>query len=137
MRKILSIIFLFICFTVCGQTHIEYISEPTDSMALIGKEDIDVINRVFYEKNILDSLHDINEQIISTMEQEMNILDSIIVSQENIIVNDSLIIEDLENRNIQTVNQYSKELKKEKNKKISFEALTGASIIAIILLILL
>lgn len=137
MRKILSIIFLFICFTVYGQTHIEYISEPADSMALIGKEDIDVINRVFYEKNVLDSLHDINEQIISTMEQEMDILDSIIVSQENIIVNDSLIIEDLENRNIQTVNQYSKELKKEKNKKISFEALTGASIIAIILLILL
>ena len=67
----------------------------------------------------------------------MDILDSIIISQENIIVNDSLIIEDLENRNIQTVNQYSKELKKEKNKKISFEALTGASIIAIILLILL
>lgn len=137
MRKILSIIFLFTCFTVCGQTHIEYISEPVDSMALIGKEDIDVINRVFYEKNVLDSLHDINEQIISTMEQEMDILDSIIISQENIIVNDSLIIEDLENRNIQTVNQYSKELKKEKNKKISFEALTGASIIAIILLILL
>jgi hypothetical protein len=137
MRKILSIIFLFICFTVYGQTHIEYISEPADSMALISKEDIDVINRVFYEKNVLDSLHDINEQIISTMEQEMNTLDSIIVSQENIIVNDSLIIEDLENRNIQTVNQYSKELKKEKNKKISFEALTGASIIAIILLILL
>ena len=137
MRKILSIIILFICFTVYGQTHIEYISEPADSMALIGKEDIDVINRVFYEKNVLDSLHDINEQIISTMEQEMDILDSIIVSQENIIVNDSLIIEDLENRNIQTVNQYSKELKKEKNKKISFEALTGASIIAIILLILL
>lgn len=137
MRKILSIIFLFICFTVYGQTHIEYISEPTDSMALINKEDIDIINRVFYEKNVLDSLHNINEQIISTMEQEMNILDSIIVSQENIIVNDSLIIEDLENRNIQTVNQYSKELKKEKNKKISFEALTGASMIVIILLILL
>ena len=137
MRKILSIVFLFICFTVYGQTHIEYISEPTDSMALVSKEDIDVINRVFYEKNVLDSLHDINEQIISTMEQEMDILDSIIVSQENIIVNDSLIIEDLENRNIQTVNQYSKELKKEKNKKISFQATTGVGIIAIILILLL
>jgi hypothetical protein len=106
-------------------------------MALINKEDIDVINRVFYEKNVLDSLHDINEQILSTLEQEIIALDSIIVSQENIIMNDSLIIEDLENRNIQTANQYAKELKKEKNKKISFEALTGAGIIAIILLILL
>lgn len=137
MRKILSVIFLFICFAVYGQTHIEYISEPSDSMALINKEDIDVINRVFYEKNVLDSLHDINEQILSTLEQEIIALDSIIVSQENIIMNDSLIIEDLENRNIQTANQYAKELKKEKNKKISFEALTGAGIIAIILLILL
>lgn len=137
MRKILLVIFLFIGFTVCAQTHVEYISEPTDSMALISKEDIDVINKVFHERKTLDSLHNLNEKIISVLEQEKIVLDSIIVSQENIISNDSLIIGDLENRNTQTINQYTKELKKEKNKKISFQALTGAGIIAIILLILL
>lgn len=137
MRKILLVIFLFIGFTVCAQTHVEYISEPTDSMALISKKDIDVINKVFHERKTLDSLHNLNEKIISVLEQEKIVLDSIIVSQENIISNDSLIISDLENRNTQTINQYTKELKKEKNKKISFQALTGAGIIAIILLILL
>ena len=137
MRKILLVIFLFIGFTVCAQTHVEYISEPTDSMALISKEDVDVINKVFHERKTLDSLHNLNEKIISVLEQEKIVLDSIIVSQENIISNDSLIINDLENRNTQTVNQYTKELKKEKNKKISFQALTGAGIVAIILLILL
>ena len=137
MRKILLIIFLFIGFTVCAQTHIEYISEPTDSMALISKEDVDVINKVFHERKVLDSLHDLNEKIISILGHEKIVLDSIIVSQENIIANDSLIINDLENRNTQTINQYTKELKKEKNKKLSFEALTGASLIVIILLILL
>lgn len=137
MRKILLVIFLFIGFTVCAQTHVEYISEPTDSMALISKEDVDVINKVFHERKTLDSLHNLNEKIISVLEQEKIVLDSIIVSQENIISNDSLIINDLENRNTQTINQYTKELKKEKNKKISFQALTGAGIVAIILLILL
>lgn len=137
MRKILLVIFLFIGFTVCAQTHVEYISEPTDSMALISKKDIDVINKVFHERKTLDSLHNLNEKIISVLEQEKIVLDSIIVSQENIISNDSLIINDLENRNTQTINRYTKELKKEKNKKISFQALTGAGIIAIILLILL
>lgn len=137
MRKILLVIFLFIGFTVCAQTHVEYISEPTDSMALISKEDVDIINKVFHERKTLDSLHNLNEKIISVLEQEKIALDSIIVSQENIISNDSLIINDLENRNTQTINQYTKELKKEKNKKISFQALTGAGIVAIILLILL
>ena len=47
------------------------------------------------------------------------------------------IIKELETRNENNTQYYSKELKKEKNKKISFQTLTGASIIAIILIILL
>ena len=137
MRKILIFVFLIIEISCFAQTHLEYISEPTDSMALISKDDIDVKNRVFYEKNVFDSLHNLNEQILSALEQEIIILDSVIVAQENIIINDSLIIEDLENRNVQIVDQYSKELKQEKNKKISFQSLTGVGIVAIILLLLL
>ena len=52
-------------------------------------------------------------------------------------LNDSLLISELENRNKQTIEQYTKELKKEKTKKISFQTTTGLSIIAIILLLLL
>lgn len=137
MRKTLTCILLFICPIIYAQTHLEYISEKTDSMALICKQDIDIINNVFHERNVLDSLHNLNEQIISNLEHETVILDSIIITQENVILNDSLLISELENRNKQTIEQYTKELKREKRKKISFQSLTGAGIIAIILLILL
>lgn len=120
-----------------AQTHIEYISEKADSMALINKKDIDIINNVFNEKRTLDSLHNLNEQIISNLEQEVKIQDSVIVMQLQTIENDKLLVEKLEYENNQTIAAYSKELKSEKNKKISFQTLTGVGIIAIILLILL
>jgi hypothetical protein len=124
----------FNCF---AQTHVEYISEPTDSMALISKQDIDIINNVFEERNVLDSLHNINEQIISNLEINNRVQNTVLESQAVMIKNKDEIIKELEMRNKNSVQYYSKELKKEKNKKISFQTLTGASIIAIILLILL
>lgn len=124
----------FNCF---AQTHVEYISEPTDSMALISKQDIDIINNVFEERNVLDSLHNINEQIISNLEINNGVQNTVLESQAVMIKNKDEIIKELEMRNKNSVQYYSKELKKEKNKKISFQTLTGASIIAIILLILL
>lgn len=120
-----------------GQTHLEYISEPADSMALINKEDIDIINNVFNERRVLDSLHNINEQIISALEQEHVVKDSIIVNQNIIIENDKTIYQELLDEREKVEKTYKKELKQEKNKTISFQALSGAGIIAIILLILL
>ena len=138
MRKILLLVLsLMVGFNCFAQTHVEYISEPTDSMALISKQDIDIINNVFEERNILDSLHNINEQIISNLEINNRVQNTVLESQAVMIKNKDEIIKELEMRNEKSVQYYSKELKKEKNKKISFEALTGASIIAIILLILL
>lgn len=136
MRKILLALSL-IGFTSYAQTHIEYISEPTDSMALISKQDIDIINNVFNERNVLDSLHNINEQVISTLEITNKIQNDLLETQSLIIVNKDQIIEELEERNKNNIQRYSKELKKEKNKKISFQTTTGLSIIAIILLLLL
>ena len=103
----------------------------------INKKDIDVINNVFNERNVLDSLHNINEQLLSNMELELKIQDSIISNQVLIISNSNQIIADLEDQNLQNIEKYTKDLKKEKNKKISFQTLTGASIVVIILLILL
>ena len=124
-------------FTCSAQTHLEYISEPSDSMAVINKEDIDLINGVFNERNVLDSLYNLKEQIISNLEIEINIQDSIIINQNQAIKNNEVIISELETRNNQNIEMYSKELKKEKRKKISFQSLTGAGIITIILLLLL
>ena len=137
MRKTIILFLLMIGFTCSAQTHLEYISEPSDSMAVINKEDIDLINGVFNERNVLDSLYNLNEQIISNLEIEINIQDSIIINQNQAIKNNEVIISELETRNNQNIEMYSKELKKEKRKKISFQSLTGAGIITIILLLLL
>ena len=137
MRKIIFIIPLFICSTSFAQTHVEYISEKTDSMALINKTDIDIINNVFNERNTLDSLNGLNIQIIKKLETENMLQDSIINKQIQTITNDKALIDKLETRNQQVIEVYSKDLKKEKNKKISFQATTGVGILVIILLILL
>ena len=127
-----------LCFTsIAAQTHLEYISEPTDSMALISKEDIDIINNVFNERNVLDSLHNVNEQIISNLEIKNKLQLSTIKSQAVMLENKDAIIRELETRNDNSVRYYSKELKKEKNKKISFQTTTGIGIVAIILILLL
>lgn len=127
-----------LCFTsMVAQTHLEYISEPTDSMALISKEDIDIINNVFNERNVLDSLHNANEQIISNLEIKNKLQLSTIKSQAIMLENKDAIIRELETRNDNSVRYYSKELKKEKNKKISFQTTTGIGIVAIILILLL
>ena len=68
MRKIVLMFSLMVGFNCFAQTHLEYISEPTDSMALISKQDIDIINNVFAERNMLDSLCSINEELISKLE---------------------------------------------------------------------
>lgn len=137
MRKVLIVFFLMINMMCFAQTHVEYISEKTDSMALINKEDVDVINNVFRERDFLDSLHRVNEKIIANLETNIQIQTTIIESQSLAIKCGDNLVKELESRNIKNVEKYSKELKKERNKAISFEALTGAGIIAIILLILL
>lgn len=124
----------FNCF---AQTHIEYISEPTDSMALISKQDIDVINNMFNERNMLDSLCNINERLISKLELNNRVQSNVLERQAQIIKNQELLIKELEIRNENSAQYYSKELKKEKTKKISFQTTTGLSIIAIILILLL
>lgn len=127
-----------LCFTsIAAQTHLEYISEPTDSMALISKEDIDIVNNVFNERNVLDSLHNVNEQIISNLEIKNKLQLSTIKSQAVMLENKDAIIRELEIRNDNSVQYYSKELKKEKNKKISFQTTTGIGIVVIILILLL
>lgn len=128
---------LIINIPIFAQTHIEYISEKTDTMALISKQDIDVINRIFVEKALLDSLNVINEQIILRLEEENVIKSSVIEKQKLIIENDKVVIDKLNHQNEQLADIYSKELRRERNKKISFQATTGVGIIAIILILLL
>lgn len=136
MRKIL-ILFLLLNVTCFAQTHVEYISEKCDSMALINQSDIDVINNVFAERNKLDSLNTINNKIIETLELETEVLDSIVKKQLITIDNDWIVHQNLKRNYEKVLNKYNQDLKKERNQKTSFQITTGLGLIAIILLILL
>lgn len=137
MRKVIILFSFLVSFSAFSQSHVEYVSEKTDSMIVISKEDADVINNVFWERNLLDSLQTVNEQIIATLKQNNIVQQEILENQELIIKNKELIIGELEDRNENSIKYYSKELRKERNKKISFQATTGVGIIAIILILLL
>lgn len=139
MKKILLIIiFSLFGLSVYGQ-HIELVSNVTDSMALISKEDIDIINNVFNERNILDSLNTINDSIIYNLElvrlQHLNI----IKDQKVIIQNDSLIInrqELLLNEREKILQKYQKDIKNQKTQKTIWMSTSGGLAIALLIVLL-
>lgn len=139
MKK-LWIILIISLFSISSYAqHIELISEPTDSMALISKEDIDIINNVFNERNILDSLNTINASIISNLElvrlQHLNI----IKDQKVIIQNDSLIInrqELLLNEREKILQKYQKDIKNQKTQKTIWMSTSGGLAIALLIILL-
>jgi hypothetical protein len=47
MRKVIILFSFLVSFSAFSQSHVEYVSEKTDSMIVISKEDADVINNVF------------------------------------------------------------------------------------------
>lgn len=98
--------------------HVEIISDVKDSMALINKNDIDKINKTFYELEVLSELNEINDSIINTLIVKNNKLDSIVVHQKAIIANEQCIKTQLIENHSFEVNHYKKELKKSNNKKI-------------------
>lgn len=100
MRKfIIGILLLFTC-SLYGQNldeikHIELISEVSDTMALINKEDINKINKVFYERQYTDSLLVVNDSIINHLTKMKSQMDSIVYGQLKVIQNDKIIIRQL------------------------------------------
>lgn len=139
MKK-LWIILIISLFSISSYAqHIELISEPTDSMALLSKEDIDIINNVFSERNILDSLNTINDSIICNLElvrlQHINI----IKDQEVIIQNDSLIINKqqlLLNERDKILQKYQKDIKNQKTQKTIWMSTSGGLAIALLVVLL-
>lgn len=125
------------CQSLDSIKHIEIVSEIRDSMALINKDDIDAINRTFYELEISDSLNQINDSIINQLVIQNHKLDSIMQSQQVVILNDQIIQSKLTLDHKNEIDRYKKELKRTNNKKIAWQSTTGLSLLAIILIILL
>ena len=92
-RNILVIILLSFSQILWGQSdslhkrvkHVEVISEIQDTMALINKDDINKINKVFYERNVLDSLRVVDSCIIENQNKLKQLTDSIVATQINTI----------------------------------------------------
>lgn len=139
MKK-LWIILIISLFSISSYAqHLELVSEPTDSMALISKEDIDIINNVFNERNILDSLNTINDSIINNLELVRLQYLNIIKDQKVIIQNDSLIInrqELLLNEREKILQKYQKDIKNQKTQKTIWMSTSGGLAIALLIVLL-
>ena len=135
------ILFLFIPTLLFGQIdsikHVEVVSELRDSMVLLQKSDVDKINKVFFERNQLDSLNILNEEIILNLEHVNSTLDSIIINQKAIIENHVEIESSLTKELKENQDFYQDSLKKSRREKIGWQTSTGISILAILLILLL
>ena len=135
MRKIIILLLCIPCISF-AQINVEYISEKCDSMALINKQDIDVINNVFNQRNQLRDLNLANERIISALEIKNSTLDSLINKQKITINNNQILQKQYEDDYKKLQDRYNKELKKSKRKATSYQTLTGVGLIIIIILLL-
>ena len=121
-----------------GQTihHFETISEIQDSMVLLNKSDVDKINKTFFEKNRLDTLNVLNEQLIDKLNSKNVLLDSIIKEQKQYMCLNDALIKESESKLENYKDHYTKTIKQERNKKLTWQVISGASWLIIILLII-
>lgn len=144
--KILALIISFIiCFTELNAQsldslkHITIVTELQDSMALINNNDINIINKVFYEKDLLDSLNSVNDSLIRKLDLVRINQDNIIRKQKAVIQNDSLIKIQyqltIDDRN-KIIQDNQKAIKNQKNQKIVWQSTTGALAVALLVVLL-
>lgn len=147
-RNILVIILLSFSQILWGQSdslhkrvkHVEIISEIQDTMALINKDDINKINKVFYERNVLDSLRVVDSCIIENQNKLKQLTDSIVVTQINTIENQNSIIEQYEtviSESNSEIIELEKKQKKDKNSKIAWQSISGTLAAVVLVLLLL
>ena len=134
-----------ICFTglnaqsLNSLKHITIVTELQDSMALINNDDINIINKVFYERDLLDSLNSVNDSLIRKLDLVRINQDNIIRKQKAIIQNDSLIkiqyklaIDDRD----KIILDNQKAIKNQKIQKTIWQSTTGALAIALLVVLL-
>lgn len=135
----ITIILIFISLNCFSQNisqikHLETISEITDTMALINKQDIDKINRTYFIKNKLDSLNCLNEAIIRELNVKIAAQDSIIFNQLGIISNKDYIILEYKNKHDELIANNLKQIKKEQRKSRIFKIFSASELAIIAIL---
>lgn len=136
----ITIILIFISLNCFSQNisqikHLETISEITDTMALINKQDIDKINRTYFIKNKLDSLNCLNEAIIKELNVKVAAQDSIIFNQLGIISNKDYIILEYKNKHDELIANNLKQIKKEQRKSRIFKIFSASELAIIAILV--
>lgn len=139
------IISFMICFTglnaqsLDSLKHVVIVTELQDSMALINNDDINTINKTFYERDLLDSLNSVNDSLIRKLDLVRINQDNIIRKQKVIIQNDSLIKIQyqlaIDDRN-KIIQDNQKAIKNQKNQKRIWQSTTGALAIALLVVLL-
>ena len=145
MRILALIISFMMCFTglyaqsLDSLKHVVVVTELQDTMALINNDDINIINKVFYERNILDSLNSVNDSLIRKLNLVRINQDNIIQKQKAVIQNDSLIKIQyklaIDDRN-KIIQDNQKAIKNQKNQKVIWQSTTGALAIALLVVLL-
>lgn len=144
--KILALIISFlICFTglnaqsLDSLKHITIVTELQDSMALINNDDISIINKVFYERDLLDSLNSVNDSLIRKLDLVRINQDNIISKQKAVIQNDSIIKLQyklaIDNKD-KIILDSQKAIKNQKTQKTIWQSTTGALAIALLVVLL-
>lgn len=134
-----------ICFTrlnaqsLDSLKHVVIVTELQDSMALINNNDVNIINKAFYERDLLDSLNSVNDSLIRKLDLVRINQDNIIRKQKAVIQNDSLIKIQyqlaIDDRN-KTIQDNQKAIKNQKNQKVIWQSTTGALAIALLVVLL-
>lgn len=134
-----------ICFTELNAQsldslkHITIVTELQDSMALINNDDINIINKVFYERDVLDSLNSINDSLIRKLDLVRINQDNIILKQKAVIQNDSLIKIQYKlaiDSKDKIILDNQKAIKDQKIQKTIWQSTTGALAIALLVVLL-
>lgn len=142
MKKIILLLLIFfpnLCFAQLPSEvkHLEIVSEVADTMALLNKADMDIINEMFYKTAYQDSLLVINDAIIANSKLEIEKLHNIINEQSIVISNKDTQIIYLKDKSENVVSDFEKQIKNANIKKTIWECVSGLEVIAIILLAIL
>ena len=141
MRYFLILLLTFLSNVLLAQSlndvrYFEIVSEIQDTMIVLNKNDVDKINKTFHEKQILDSVVVINEEIIYNLQVESKYLKEILDEQKAIVLNEKKINSELINKYESEISDYKKLWKREKYKRIGWQSATGVSIVTFLLILL-
>lgn len=142
MKQLILFLLLFLLVVpmygqvIEGVKHIEIVSEIQDTMALLNKKDIDKINQVFFEREKLDSLNKVNEDLVMVYQAKCLQLLQISDLKDGIIKDKDLLIDETKTSLEAKYEDQKLETKKMRNKKLIWQGISIAEIAIFLIIVL-